>query len=89
MGPEGAGPVRRGLSSDGNCDIPALEPFKAKHVFFDQPLSANLNKSLGGRVYFVPEGQPDSSQARSAWDYEENSLVPAGRLNRSWLKEAA
>ena len=39
---------------------------------------------LGQQVYFVPEGQPDSSQARSAWDYEENSLVPAGRLN-SWL----
>ena len=28
---------------------------------------------------FVPEGQHDSSQARSAWDYEENSLVPGGR----------
>jgi hypothetical protein len=31
-------------------------------------------------VHFVPEGQPDSSQARSAWDSEENSPVPAGRL---------
>ena len=37
-------------------------------------------------MYFVPEGQHDSSQARSAWDYEENSPVPAGRLNRSWLR---
>jgi hypothetical protein len=29
---------------------------------------------------FVPEGQHDSSQARSAWNHEENSPVPAGRL---------
>jgi hypothetical protein len=28
----------------------------------------------------VPEGQLDSSQARSAWDHEENSPVPEGRL---------
>jgi hypothetical protein len=40
----------------------------------------------GAEVYFVPEGQHDSSQARSAWDYEENSPVPAGRLNRSCLR---
>ena len=32
---------------------------------------------------FVPEGQHDSSQARSTWNYEQNSPVPAGRLNRS------
>jgi hypothetical protein len=32
---------------------------------------------------FVPEGQHDRSQARSAWNNEENSRVPAGRLNRS------
>src|ERR1700722_16290816 len=31
-------------------------------------------------MYFVPEGQHDSSQARSAW---KNSPVPAGRLNGS------
>jgi hypothetical protein len=30
---------------------------------------------------FVPEGQLDSSQARNAWSHEENSSVPAGRLN--------
>ena len=35
---------------------------------------------------FVPEGQHDSSQARSAWNYEENSPVLAGRLNRSQLR---
>jgi hypothetical protein len=34
-------------------------------------------------MYFVPEGQHDSSQARSAWSHEENSPVPAGRLNGS------
>src|SRR5271157_4770020 len=36
---------------------------------------------------FVPEGQHDSSQARSAWSHEENSLVPAGRLNGSGLSD--
>jgi hypothetical protein len=30
---------------------------------------------------FVPEGQADSSQARSAWSHEKNIPVPAGRLN--------
>ena len=33
-------------------------------------------------IGFVPEGQHDSSQARSAWNHEENGPVPAGRLNR-------
>jgi hypothetical protein len=33
-------------------------------------------------IGFVPEGQADSSQARSAWNHEENGPVPAGRLNR-------
>jgi hypothetical protein len=37
---------------------------------------------------FVPEGQHDSSQARSAWNHEENSRVPAGRMNRSQLRTA-
>jgi hypothetical protein len=27
-------------------------------------------------MVFVPEGQPDSSQARSAWNHEENSPPP-------------
>ena len=40
-------------------------------------------------MYFVPEGQHDSSQARSAWSHEENSLVPAGRLNGSRLRLGA
>jgi hypothetical protein len=31
-------------------------------------------------MVFVPEGQHDSSQARSAWHHQEISLVPAGRL---------
>jgi hypothetical protein len=35
---------------------------------------------------FVPEGQHDSSQARSAWNHEENSPRLAGRLNRSRLR---
>jgi hypothetical protein len=37
---------------------------------------------------FVPEGQQDSSQARSAWTHQKNSLVPAGRLNGSALRLA-
>jgi hypothetical protein len=32
-------------------------------------------------MVFVPEGQADRSQARSAWSHQQNSLVPAGRLN--------
>jgi hypothetical protein len=44
-------------------------------------------RRLDGRMAFVPEGVPegqdDSSQVRSAWNHEENSPVPAGRLNRS------
>jgi hypothetical protein len=38
---------------------------------------------------FVPEGQADSSQARSAWNHEKNSLVPAGRLIGSRLRLGA
>ena len=34
-------------------------------------------------------GLHDSSQARSAWNHEENSPVPAGRLNRSQLRSDA
>jgi hypothetical protein len=37
-------------------------------------------------MVFVPEGQHDCSQARSAWNHEENGPVPAGRLNRSRLR---
>jgi hypothetical protein len=37
-------------------------------------------------MVFVPEGQHDSSQARSAWNHEENNPVPAGRLNLAFLK---
>jgi hypothetical protein len=49
-----------------------------------KPISANLIKASTERMYFVPEGQHDRSQARSAWRYEENSPVPEGRLNGSW-----
>jgi hypothetical protein len=37
-------------------------------------------KAWARRMYFVPEGQHDSSQARSAWNDEENSPVPAGTI---------
>jgi hypothetical protein len=42
--------------------------------------------ALFAAVYFVPEGQHDSNQARSAWSHEENIPVPAGRLNGSRLR---
>jgi hypothetical protein len=32
-------------------------------------------------MVFVPEGQPDSSQARSAWVKMQKGAVPEGRLN--------
>ena len=35
---------------------------------------------------FVPEGQPESRQARSAWDYDENSPVPSGTIEPIWLR---
>src|SRR5580704_14971906 len=51
------------------------------------PISAKIIvRHLDGRMAFVPEGQHHSSLARSAWNHEENSSVPAGRLNRSQLK---
>jgi hypothetical protein len=53
------------------------------HCF--NPISANLIKSSAGRMYFVPEGQHDRSQARSAWSHQKNWPVPAGRLNGSRL----
>jgi hypothetical protein len=37
-------------------------------------------RRFDGPMLFVPEGQHDRSQARSAWNHEENSPVPAGRL---------
>ena len=40
---------------------------------------------VDGRMVFVAEGQHDRSQARSAWNHEENSPVPAGRLKRHEL----
>ncbi len=45
-------------------------------------------RRFDGRMVFVPEGQHDRSQARSAWNHEENRPVPAGRLNRSRLRWA-
>ena len=46
-------------------------------------ISANLTRVFDGPMAFVPEGQADSSQARSAWSHEESGPVPAGRLNRT------
>src|ERR1700720_21864 len=63
-----------------------LRPFRAPRRGGWLPISANLIKASTGRMYFVPEGQHDRSQARSAWRHEENSPVPAGRLNGSWLR---
>ena len=42
------------------------------------PISANLIKASTGRMYFVPEGQHDSSQARSAWNSANPKSRPLG-----------
>jgi hypothetical protein len=46
----------------------------------------SLKQSLGGRMYFVPEGQHDSSQARSAWESvpPKNRPVGYGMIGRSY-----
>ena len=36
-------------------------------------------------MVFVPEGQHDSSQARSAWNHEENSPRPSETIERLGL----
>jgi hypothetical protein len=52
-----------------------------------RPTSANLiklNQSLSAENGFVPEGQHDRSQARSAWDsvQRENRPVGYGMIGR-------
>jgi hypothetical protein len=73
-----------GLTANLGCSI-APKGLKNLAQGFN-PISANLIKASTGRMYFVPEGQADRSQARSAWNHEENSPVPAGRLNGSRAK---
>jgi len=46
------------------------------------PISANLMKPFDGRVAFVPEGQADRSQARSAWAAIQRA--PSRRDGRSY-----
>jgi hypothetical protein len=41
-----------------------------------KPISVNLIKGLSGWMYFVPEGQHDSSQVRSAWVAIQKDPVP-------------
>jgi len=41
------------------------------------PVRAKLNQRFGSANVFVPEGQHDSSQARSAWSHEE--MAPSQR----------
>ena len=41
--------------------------------------SASVRWRLDGRMAFVPEGQADSSQARSAWVAMQRGPVPEGR----------
>jgi hypothetical protein len=36
-------------------------------------------------MYFVPEGQHDSSQARSAWSHEKKDSHPSGTAEGSRL----
>jgi hypothetical protein len=44
------------------------------------PISANLMKTSTGRMYFVPEGQHDRSQARSAWESVPQMYRPVGHV---------
>jgi hypothetical protein len=47
-------------------------------------MNANLMRGpFDGRMAFVPEGQADSSQARSAWVAMQRAPVPEGR-SESW-----
>ena len=46
-----------------------------------KPISAKiLVRHFDRRMAFVPEGQPDSSQARSAWVAMERGSVPEGTV---------
>jgi hypothetical protein len=38
-----------------------------------QPRSSKIMRGTSMAIGFVPEGQHDSSQARSAWNHEENT----------------
>ena len=61
---------------------PAVESISnARAVPTPWPLEANDV----GRTYFVPEGQHDSSQARSAWESvpRKNRPVGYGMIGRS------
>src|SRR6202166_5372493 len=49
---------------------PGFQPYKRLLVV----------KRFDGRMAFVPEGQADSSQARSAWIAMQKTPVPEGRL---------
>ena len=71
------GEIRKGIEK--------LSPSKRRDAL-SAWLETDLLLRFEGRMVFVPEGQHDSSQAGSAWNYEENSPVPAGRLNRSQLR---
>src|ERR1700677_4597252 len=52
-----------------------------------QPINMRAMRGASmGEMVFVPAGQHDSTQARSASNRGENSRVPAGRLNRSQLR---
>jgi hypothetical protein len=53
------------------------------------PISANLFKASMGRMYFVPEGQYDRSQAQSAWESVPRKYRPVGygMIGRSQSQE--
>jgi hypothetical protein len=54
----------------------------------ETPISAMVNaRPFDGRMVFVPEGQADRSQARSAWVAMQRGPVPEGTVE-AWLVPA-
>jgi hypothetical protein len=64
-------PGPRGMKLSNYPYLRAIQP----RVY---PISANLIKASARRKYFVPEGQHDSSLARSAWDSVQRANRPVG-----------
>jgi hypothetical protein len=50
--------------------------------------SVSVRWRLDGRMAFVPEGQADRSQARSAWVATHRGPVPEGQADRSQARSA-
>jgi len=71
--------LRMCLAGSLRPEVLARNLVDAAEVHAGKPqLAANEEQSLGGQMYFVPEGQHDSSQARSAWESVPRKDRPVG-----------